>query len=356
MMDIKQLKEFIVVNEKVEYILEELGCHHIKSNDGGRYISAGYSDGDNTKSIVVYSESLVVESYTRNITDKYGNSDIISLVCFVKDLYFSQAIKFLSDILGLDYYSDPNEDIPMSLQITQMLIDMSNGEDKEREIEHLKPIDEKILTYYKPYVNDLFYKDGVSYETQIEFEIGVDPQSQRYTIPIRDELGTLVGVKGRCVGKCTDEEKYIYLERCAKTKILYGLNKTLPYIKDSRQVIIVESEKSVLALWSRGIRNVVAIGGHKLSKIQVEKITRLGVEEVVLAYDQDVARNKDGSLDKREYLKEANKFLPQIKISAMVDLDNSVLSPKESPVDDSSKFDLLYNNRKVLQGITSTVL
>lgn len=350
-MNVKQLKEFIIVNEKVEHILEELGCHSIKSNDGGRYYSAGFPDGDNKKALVVYTDSLNVDSYTRNIEDKYGSSDIISLVSFIKDMYFTQAIKWLTDTLGLDYYAEEENEVPMSLQITQMLIDMSNGLDKSEEIEHLKPISEDILKYYKPYLNDMFYNDGVSYATQMEFEIGFDPHSLRYTIPIRDELGSLVGVKGRSVVKCSDEEKYIYLERCAKSKILYGLHKALPYIKEKRQVIVVESEKSVMVLWSYGIRNVVAIGGHKLSKYQVEKLTRLGVEEIILCYDEDVHRREDGRIDREEYLKEASKFIDQIKVSAMVDLRGTILDEKESPVDKIDNFNIMYDERKVLKGV-----
>lgn len=348
-MEIKQLKEFIIVNEKVELILEELGCHHIKSNDGGRYVTAGFNDGDNKKALVVYTDSLNVDSYTRNIKDKYGNSDIISLVCFIKDLYFYQAIKWLTDILGIDYYADDEFEIPMSLQLTQMLLDMSSEVEDKEENDKVKPIDEKILTYYRPYVNDLFANDGIDYETQSEFEIGIDPQSERITIPIRDELGNLVGVKGRSIKKCSDGEKYLYLERCAKSRILYGLHKTMPYIKETGEVIVVESEKSVMALWSHGIKNAVAIGGHCLSKKQVEKITRIGIDRVVICYDEDVARGDDGKVNKEQYLDEAMKFIEAIKVYAMVDLDRSVLNEKESPVDDIDKFNILYERKKKLK-------
>lgn len=348
-MEIRQLKEFIMVNDKIEFILEELNCHSIRSNDNGRYYSAGFPDGDNKKSIVVYTESLNVESYTRNIMDQYGNSDIISLVCFIKDLYFSQAIKWLTDILGLDYYSNEEYEVPMSLQITQMLFEMTLGLDNSKENEQLKPISEEILSYYKPYVNDLFLKDGVNYDTQLEFEVGIDLQSQRITIPIRDELGTLVGVKGRLFDNTSDGEKYIYLERCSKSKILYGLHKTMKYIKEQNEVIVVESEKSVMALWSHGIKNAVSIGGHILSRSQVEKITRLGIGNVVLCYDSDVARLDNGVLDKKEYLKESCKFLESISVYAMVDPLGKVLPIKASPVDDMNHFKLLYDNKQKLQ-------
>ena len=227
-------------------------------------------------------------------------------------------------------------------------MDMNNNIEEKEEIK-LKPISEKVLTYYKNYVNDLFYNDGVDYSTQREFEIGFDLQTLRYTIPIRDEIGTLVGVKGRYYKKDDSEEKYIYLEPCSKSKILFGLHKTMQYIKEKNEIIIVESEKSVLVLWSKGIRNVVAIGGHDLSKTQVEKITRLGVSEVILCYDEDVNRQDNGIINKKDYLKEANKFIEQLTISAMVDINGNILNRKESPCDNMDNFYKMYEDRKVLQ-------
>ena len=79
-------------------------------------------------------------------------------------------------------------------------------------------------------LDKIFKDDNIGYETQLEFEIMYDLASDRITIPIRDELGTLVGVKGRSIVNDPDVDKYIYLEPCAKTKVLYGLYKTLPYI------------------------------------------------------------------------------------------------------------------------------
>ena len=110
-----------------------------------------------------------------------------------------------------------------------MLEDMDSNISEEKE-KPLQPISEKILSYYKPYVNDLFYEDHINYETQREFEIGFDEETNRYTIPIRSELGDLVGVKARYFDRKVPDgmNKYIYLEPCAKSKIIYRLYKTLP--------------------------------------------------------------------------------------------------------------------------------
>lgn len=344
------IKEYIILNDSAEFVLEELGCKKVKSHDN-RYITGGFPNSDGGKSFTLFLDNLYIDSYTRNIRDSYGNSDIISMVCFIKDMYFSQAINWLCEILGLDYYKEDVNEIPMSLQWTSLLIDMNEDEWLDEKDMKATPINENILDTYYKCGNQLFLDDGISLKTQREFEIGVDLDSQRITIPIRDELGSLVGIKGRLFQKnnTTNGDKYIYLEPCSKTRILYGLYKTMEHIKQSRQCIVVESEKSVLVLWEMGIKNVVSIGGHTLSKIQIEKITRLGVDEVILCYDQDVNRLENGKINREEYLKEANKFIDCIKVSAMVDLKGNILEEKESPVDNSDKYKMMFNERKVLQ-------
>lgn len=345
----QEIKNHIIVTEKIEYLLEELECHHIKSHDNNRYITCGMPDGDNTKSTTIFTDNLKVIANTRDIEDEYGNSDIISLVIFVKKLYFSQALKWICDIVGLDYYNENDIEIPKSLQILNMINDMNKNVNLEEDVA-LKPINENILETYFPYWNRLFLNDGIDIFTQAEFEIGIDLDSRRITIPIRDEIGTLVGVKGRLINKdSSGDDKYIYLERCSKTKILYGLFKSMQYAKELDEIIIVESEKNMIYLWSKGIKNVVAIGGHSLSKTQVEKVIRIGIKSVVLCYDQDVARLENGKLDKEYYNKEASKFINGISVYAMVDVNNTILKEKESPSDAIETYLKMYEERKLIK-------
>lgn len=340
-MDIKYLKQYIYDNSLIEKILEKLGMHHIKWHSGRDYITCGMPDGDNPSSTVVYNnEHLNVTAYTRDITDNFNNSDIISLACFIYKCYFSNAIKILSDIVGLDYYFNSEDELPPSIIWTKQLLAMSKHIDDE-EIEILKPIDENILKYY--HQNPIYKwerEEGISFEAQKEFEIGFDLRSERITIPIRDDINNLVGVKGRLfIKQSTDTiPKYNYLEPCAKTHILYGLYKSIEYIKQKGYVIICESEKGKLQLWSQGYKNSVSIGGHSLSKIQIEKITRLNCD-VIIAFDKDIIEE--------EVLKECNKFMNCINVYYIIDKDNC-LNEKESPMDNPEKFQTLIENNKYL--------
>ena len=139
------------------------------------------------------------------------------------------------------------------------------------------------------------------------FEIGYDIQTDYITIPIRDELGNFVGVKGRYFGEPDERHtKYTYLEKCNKSKLLYGYSQNKLHIKNSSCIYIVESEKAVMQLAGMGIRNVVSTGGKTISKYQVELITRTGCSPI-FAFDKDV--------EKEELLEIANKFIDGIDVN-----------------------------------------
>jgi DNA primase len=80
------------------------------------------------------------------------------------------------------------DDIPKSLRLTKMLLELQTDSYESESEKPLKPIPESILNYYQTYVNDMFKEDGVGYETQREFEVGYDEYSNRITIPIRDDI------------------------------------------------------------------------------------------------------------------------------------------------------------------------
>lgn len=343
-MEAQELKERIIIDEKIIDILEALGMHSIK--DKGNYITCGMPDGNNPKSTVIYKDNLHVEAYTRNIKDAYGHSDIISLVSFVNNTYFTESIKWICDVCGYDYYGQEVPQSRLAAWVRNMWKVAKEG--KCDDDEKLLPINEDILHYFGRYGNPLFYKEGISYETQWEFELGYDLYYHMVTIPIRDELGFLVGVKGRLFKEVVEdwESKYFYIQPCAKSKVLYGLHKTKPYILEKKEVIVFEAEKSVMKAWSHGIRNTVAIGSHCLSDTQVQKLTHLGVD-IVIAYDEGVEIDpKTGKVDKNFYRKEFDKFLSSQKVYCIYDKSKKILDKKESPIDDIDKWYRLYNEYK----------
>ena len=332
-MDIEILKEHILENNFIPTILEELGCHHIRKKDG--YFQCANPDGDNTTAVCVYENtSLTTINYTRDISNgKNIHTDLISLVEFYKNETFPYAVKWICDVLDIDYYSNLDEDLPKSLRLTKMLVEMQSVDTESETEKPLKPISEKILSYFKPYVNDMFNEDGVSYETQAEFEIGYDEFTNRITIPIRDDLGNLVGVKARYFYRQVpeDEQKFMYIEKCARSQILYGLYKTINFIKRAQRVFVTEAEKGVQQLYDKGYFEAVATGGSKISKSQIDKLTRLCVP-IIFVFDKDITKEELDDI--------ASRFIDGTEVYALIDTI-SILNEKESPTDNISKFEQL---------------
>ena len=252
---------------------------------------------------------------------------------FYKNETFPYVVKWICDVLDIDYYSNLDEDLPKSLQLTKMLVEMQSVDTEAETEKPLKPIPEKILSYFKPYVNDMFCEDGVGYDTQVEFEIGYDEFTNRITIPIRDDLGNLVGVKARYFYRQVpeDEQKFMYIEKCARSQILYGLYKTINFIKKAQRVFVVEAEKGVQQLYDKGYFEAVATGGSKISKNQIDKLTRLCVP-IIFVFDKDITKEELDNI--------ASRFIDGTEVYALIDTIG-ILNEKESPTDDISKFEQL---------------
>ncbi|MBN1127715.1 MAG: DNA primase [Chitinispirillaceae bacterium] len=73
-----------------------------------------------------------------------------------------------------------------------------------------------------------------------------------------------------------------------KKEFLYGLNLTRQYIKDEKQVLVVEGYMDFLTLYQSGIRNVVATSGTAMTAEHAHLLKRF-TPRVVLVFDGDEA-------------------------------------------------------------------
>ena len=345
-MDIRDLKEEILNRELISDILSEIGCHHII--DRGEYFTCGNRDGDNPRAIVVYkNEYIGCTNYTRQMTKNGRAADIFDLVAYAENCSFAEAMRFVCNVAGIDYYGDTRAELPESLQIIKLLQAMSIGGDEDDDAP-VRPISENVLNYYMDVGNVMFCDDGISLETQKKFEIKYDPQTNSVCIPIRDELGNLIAVKARrfkytpgtpmCMRKFSDElredeSKYFFIEPGAKSQVLYNLYQNEKNILSQGVVYVGESEKFCMQLHDMGYCGV-STGGSKVSKRQVEMLTRLGVK-ICFCFDKDISE---------ECLKKiCNEFIDGVPVYAMIDRHN-VLDEKQSPSDDADKWNYLLNN------------
>ena len=277
---ITKIKESLYGDEdKLKNILESLEFEKI--HKVGKCLKFAW-DGEGTNSGNANSlniENLKFNSYSKNI-----KGDCLTLVAERRNTELGGAIKWLADFLGLDWEYKEKKPIVLPFQGFFM-----NFEKTQEENYNYETYDERVVRRYEDCGLSLYWiRDGISATTQEHFRIGYDTYSNRIAIPWFDEIGRCIGVQGRLDREEEEWEcKYLPLINFYKSNTLYGLNLAYKDIQNKNQIIICESEKSVMKAYQMGYTNVVCVGCHSLSLRQIKLIKSLAVN-VVLAYDSDI--------------------------------------------------------------------
>ena len=330
-MNAQDLKIYIINNNKTEFVLEQLNCTHIKHfRDEIRF---GYDD-IGSGAIRIKKDTLATKSYS---TKNEFQGDIFTLVEKLKEIPFTEAIRWLHNVLNLAYngtYMPPE-------QKKDILAHFKLVKPKKYNIEHLKEYDESILNNYISIPNMLWVRDGITPTIQKEFGIGYDIKSNRIVIPHRKwDTGKIVGIIGRTLNQnyqILDIPKYFPLIAYQKSQNLYGLYENYEHIKKLGYVNVFESEKSVLKMASKLDRSAVSLSGHSLSDTQVKILISLNVD-IILQMDKDVPIEKVYSMC---------EMLKGVRNVYYVEDDFNLLKNKESPADAIKKvYTFLWNRKK----------
>ncbi len=111
----------------------------------------------------------------------------------------------------------------------------------------------------------------------------------RIIFPLRSSTGRVVGFSARTLG--AEEPKYINTPETPvfeKRRFLYNLDLAKQEIKRSREAVLVEGEMDAIALFEKGIKNVVAAKGTALTQDQAALIARFA-DTVKICFDRDAA-------------------------------------------------------------------
>lgn len=331
-MTAKELKEYICKNDKVIEILENINCHSIKvCND--RYIQCGINNGDNPNSTVIFYNDnfLGVNAYTRNIKskDQTSQSDIINLVAYSLGLEYISAKNYLIGFLKLENVGNSirNKDV---ISFFRKSIQKAKREKAKNEQVYY---DLDILDSYSNLFHiDLIKKDGLIDSNILnKYHVMFDERSERILFPHFkwDDHNKVCGIVGRTVNPCYKELKILkYVSmlptRYDKTLNLYGLCWNIDYIKEMDEIIVVESEKSVMKSDMFNFPNCVSVGCHSISNEQKKIILGLNVKRIIIAMDKDVPQEEINIL--------CDMFIDYMEVYYIVDKWN-LLQEKDSPLD-----------------------
>ncbi len=145
---------------------------------------------------------------------------------------------------------------------------------------------------------DYMFDRGFDSDTLDHWEFGYDELTSRITFAVRDELGRLVGFKGRStdgrepkylvIGDSPDKKPRYGIPRYYTGILVFGLHEAIKHMGQDRVLIVCEGELNAVALWQMGFKNAVALNGSRLTRRQ-QNLIRAHAEEVIMFFDFDKA-------------------------------------------------------------------
>ena len=328
----EQIKERLLEQpESIEHILNTFGFDKIRIDH--KEIRCAFEPGSNPTAVVIRLQdnpNLFVKDYGRNLS-----YDFINYLIKSKNIQFKDVMNAIKQELHLDSIYNYRRKVGLFGGLYDK-ISRSSGDFE------VKTYPEEILQQYGNTPNLLWLRDGISLETQRKWGVGYCVETQRITLPIRTSTGEIMAVKGRCNYTPDEfEAKYLYLVQGPMSQTLFGYSENYSSLYEN-DVIVVESEKSVLKMSSWGYNNVVALGSNSLSATQAKLLMSLNPKSVIFMLDkglplENTKRNAD--------LLQTFCTMRQLRIRYWSWDDNITLDDKCAPCDDSKEeFEYILEN------------
>ena len=242
-----------------------------------------------------------------------AGGNILTFISKYKNLQFKESVNFISKYSGVPFIFDQNErKVSSDEKLISNLLNQSNIFFKEllkknsfayKYIRSRGVSDEIIDTYNigfapdseillkyletKGYNLDKVQKTDLLIKNKQEKFFG--RFSNRITFPIYNFANEIVGFGGRSIQN--SKIKYINSQEnlvFKKSQILYGLYQNIDYIREAKEVILVEGYMDVIKLYCSDIKNVVSTLGTTVSEIQLRKMWYF-TDTPYLCFDGDKA-------------------------------------------------------------------
>lgn len=307
--------------ESIINILETFDCHKARVN--GREIRCAREYNSNPTAVVirlVQNENLFVKDYELNIV-----LDLINYLIKIKGASFKDVMNAIKQELHLDSIYNYKRKVALFGGI------YSNISSNNNEIS-VTTYPEEILKQFGNTPCSLWLQDEISLSTQRKWGVGFDVISQRITLPIRTSTGEIMAIKGRLNGEPEEfEPKYLYIVNGPMSQTLFGYSENYNSLYEGN-VIVVESEKSVLKLDSWGYNNVVALGSNSLSTTQAKLLMSLNPKSVIFMLDKSLPlENTKRNVD----LLKTFCTMKHTEIKFWDWTENITLNDKSAPCDDT---------------------
>lgn len=239
---------------------------------------------------------------------------------------------------------------------------------KRHEIEPFKSVQEVKLNSYSPLILTRFSyprilsweAEGISAEVCRKSLIGYYAGGEQITIPHFDEYNRLVGIRGRYLASDEADRFGKYRPLFVNNQLynhplsmnLYNLNKSKENIRKAKTAIIFESEKACMLYKTYyGENNDISVAccGSSISSYQMYLLKKLGVREIIVAFDRQFQTVSDEEFKrlKKKLIGINKKYGTDVLITAI--FDKKMITPyKAAPIDCGKEiFEKLLSERFV---------
>lgn len=116
----------------------------------------------------------------------------------------------------------------------------------------------------------------------------------RYVFAIRNKDDKIVGWAGRLIDYSNFSPKWKNIGN--KKQFIFPARKlSEQYIKEKKQVVVLESVGDALSCYKYGIKNIIVLFGVVPSSQLISYIISLGVKEIIISTNNDSAKNNVGN-------------------------------------------------------------
>nr|WP_024835501.1 CHC2 zinc finger domain-containing protein [Clostridium sp. 12(A)] len=266
---------------------------------------------------------------------------IIQYLILYEKLGYDEAIKKASRLADVDLKAMCQSETVKLNKVIRKFHNNNPSESSTREI-----LSSKELLKYKDVEIPEWVEEGISPSVLKIFGIRLDNRGNRIVYPVYDMVGNLINIKGRTLCKefkFFGIQKYINYYPVGVVDYFQGMNITLQYIKASGEIKIFESIKSVMKLFTWGIKDSASAEKHTLTLEQIKiLISTQEIKSVVFCYDSDVSYQERKVKENIDLLK---RF---VNVYVIIDKKNLLggVEGKNSPVDLGKEvWESLYQTR-----------
>ena len=272
--------------------------------------------------------------------------NILNWLMTFENISFKDAVNKVAALTGLDI---ENLSQCSALKFYKDVSRICNDE-KKRNVIDRTILDCLEIEKYSDETPTEWVDEGINPEIMRKYNIRIDKNANRIVYPVYDCNLNLIGFKGRTRFKNYKDmkiKKYQNYQKIGTTDFFIGMKENYENIKKKNEVIIFEGIKSGMKVEDWGYNYWLSSETGWLNEEQVLILIKLGVKNVVIAYDNDVSISKI-----RECTEKLRRFTNVFVVTDRKFVKNRLLGSSEeklSPCDKGREvWETLYNEKRRL--------